>query len=185
MRRVMAFVLLLCVALGVVAIGQSAIQTCSVQAFFTSPGSDNHRGVIENKIISLIEGAKFTIDIAMFSFTDDQLGDAIVAAAKDPDVTVRVLLDGWHAPEDKGEYDRSLKENGALEVLVEHHKGAMHHKFMVIDAKIVVTGSYNWSDSADTENYENIVVIQCPEIAAAFASEFNHVWSTLEAGGIP
>jgi phosphatidylserine/phosphatidylglycerophosphate/cardiolipin synthase-like enzyme len=181
----MAFVLLLCVALGVVAIGQSAIQTCSVQAFFTSPGSDNHRGVIENKIISLIEGAKFTIDIAMFSFTDDQLGDAIVAAAKDPDVTVHVLLDGLHATGDGGEYERSLKGNGTLEVLVERYKGMLHHKFMVIDSKIVVTGSYNWSGNAETKHYENIVVIQCPKIAAAFTSEFNHVWSTLEAGGTP
>jgi len=52
----------------------------------------------------------------------------------------------------------------------------MHHKFMVIDGKIVVTGSYNWSYGAEERNDENLVVISSPDIAKLYEAEFNRIW---------
>jgi len=182
MRRVMAFVLLACVALGVVAIGQSVVQTCSVQAFFASPHVD---GVIESELITLLGHATSTIDIAMYSFTNDCLGDA-VKAASGRGVKVRIILEGSRAKEVKGEYERVLEGKENIRVLLESISWSLlHHKFTVIDGQTVITGSYNWSVNAYDDNFENIVVIQCPEIAAAFTSEFKRVWKILEAGGIP
>lgn len=117
MRRVLGIVLLVCVALGVVASGQgSAVQTCSIQAFFVSPHVD---GVIESELITLIAQATSTIDVAMYSFTDDQLGDAIAAAAVSG-VKVRVLLDSSQEKANGGEYERSLRGNARIQVLLEH-----------------------------------------------------------------
>jgi phosphatidylserine/phosphatidylglycerophosphate/cardiolipin synthase-like enzyme len=53
----------------------------------------------------------------------------------------------------------------------------MHHKFMIIDGKIVVTGSYNWSYSAEEKNDENLVVILSPNTAKLYETEFNRIWS--------
>jgi len=182
MRRVIALVVLVSLAFGVVAIGQgSAVQTCSVQAFFVSPHVD---GVIESELITLIEHATSTIDIALYSFTDNDLGDAVKKAARRK-VNVRVLLDSTQEKANGGEYTRSLQEDKRIKVVIEHVTGYMHHKFAVIDGQIVVTGSYNWSDNADKNNFENVVVIESQGIAAVFTSEFNRLWSTLQAGGIP
>lgn len=180
MRRVIAVVLVLGLAFGVAAIGQSVAQTCSVQAFFVSPHVD---GVIENELVNLIGSAESSLAIAMYSFTDDQLGAAVIAAAG-RGVGVRVLLDDGQDSNSGGREWPKLIAAG-IPVVTEHVTGLLHDKFVVIDHRITVTGSYNWSASADQKNFENVVVIQCPGIAAAFTDEFNRVWSTLQAGGIP
>jgi phosphatidylserine/phosphatidylglycerophosphate/cardiolipin synthase-like enzyme len=87
--------LVLIIVFVLIAGGGVAAQTCSVQSYFVSPDVD---GVIETAIIQAIDGARKSIDIGLFSFTDDQLGDAVVRAAR-RGVTVRVILgvnqDNW------------------------------------------------------------------------------------------
>lgn len=133
-------------------------------------------------LISLIRQATSTLDVAMCWFTDDSLGEAVIDACEHG-VKVRVLLDGTQEKAQGGEYEKLVR--AGIEVLVEHVAGKMHHKFVVIDREIVVTGSYNWSSAADTDNLENIVVIECPEIAAAFTAEFDRIWPVLKAGQRP
>jgi len=84
-RRLFASFFLL-LAVGSVAIAQS----CSVRSYFVTPEVD---GVIETAIINAIGQAQKTLDIALFSFTDDQLGSAVVQAHR-RGVSVRVLLAG-------------------------------------------------------------------------------------------
>ena len=51
----------------------------------------------------------------------------------------------------------------------------MHNKYCVIDDKIVITGSFNWSFQAANYNFENIVVIESPEIAEKFKKQFFNI----------
>jgi len=154
-----------------VVVGAQQTPNCLVQALFVSPDVD---GVIERELISLINWATSTLDIALYSFTDDQLEDAVVAAHR-RGVKVRVLLDDSQEEASGGEYAKLVV--AGISVAAEHGTGLMHHKFAVIDGRIVVTGSYNWSAAANDDNYENAVVIECPEIATAFLEEFEKLWS--------
>ncbi len=52
----------------------------------------------------------------------------------------------------------------------------LHHKVMIIDDAIVVTGSFNFSNSAATKNDENLLIIHSPSIANAYLSEFAQRW---------
>jgi len=52
----------------------------------------------------------------------------------------------------------------------------MHHKFAVIDGKVLLTGSFNWTASAEHLNYENLLVFHSKEIADIFEKEFNRIW---------
>ena len=52
----------------------------------------------------------------------------------------------------------------------------MHHKVMIIDGEIVITGSYNFSRSAETRNDENMIFIYNREIAELFLDEFEKVY---------
>jgi competence ComEA-like helix-hairpin-helix protein len=63
--------------------------------------------------------------------------------------------------------------------------GLMHHKFMVIDGKTVITGSANWTTSdvhgdidnlATRGNTNNLLKIDSSELAKLFSDEFNLMW---------
>ena len=56
----------------------------------------------------------------------------------------------------------------------------MHHKVIIIDGRIVVTGSYNFSKSAKTRNDENTLIMHSPEIAELYIEEFERVWEISE-----
>jgi phosphatidylserine/phosphatidylglycerophosphate/cardiolipin synthase-like enzyme len=56
----------------------------------------------------------------------------------------------------------------------------MHHKVLIIDERIVVTGSYNFSASAEKRNDENTLVIHNPEVAALFLAEYERVYATAQ-----
>ncbi len=56
----------------------------------------------------------------------------------------------------------------------------MHHKVVIIDEEIVITGSYNFSRSAEERNDENIIIIYNAEIAQEFIKEFQRVQAQTE-----
>ncbi|MFC2106008.1 phospholipase D-like domain-containing protein [Candidatus Bipolaricaulota bacterium] len=154
--------------------------TCEVDAFFSSPYVDNE---IESRIVAAIDAAQSLLLIALYSFTDDQLGAAVVSAAH-RGVDVYVLLDaGQDSDSGESEYPNLL--TARIPVGVEYYSGLLHHKFAVIDDTVVITGSYDWTDSADDSNFENVVFITCEEIAADFTAEFGYMSNTLLHRGWP
>lgn len=159
--------------------GGVVAQTCSVQSYFVSPDVD---GVIETAIIQAIDGARKSLDIALFSFTDDQLGDAVVRATR-RGVSVRVILGAGQDKVFGGEYEKLVSAN--IPVAIANTPGFFHHKFAIVDGNLLITGSYDWSDSADKENYENVAFISCPARTAGqtaseqYAREFDRLWKKL------
>ena len=63
-----------------------------------------------------------------------------------------------------------------LDVRLDGNPRNMHHKVIVIDRSTVVTGSYNFSASAEKSNDENTLIIHDPEIAALYLAEFERVF---------
>ena len=55
----------------------------------------------------------------------------------------------------------------------------MHHKFAIADTDLLLTGSYNWTRSASTENNENVVVSNNARLVSSFQKEFDRLWRTL------
>jgi phosphatidylserine/phosphatidylglycerophosphate/cardiolipin synthase-like enzyme len=126
-------------------------------------------------LISLINRANRSVYVAVYSFTRDSLATALISA-KERGVEVRVVIERERAYEQGSEYPR-LKSAG-VDVRLDGNPNSMHHKFMVIDGYIVVTGSYNWSSAAEDRNDENIVVILDRDVAQRFVQEFERVWQT-------
>ena len=54
--------------------------------------------------------------------------------------------------------------------------GIMHNKFMIIDGKLLFTGSYNWSGSAETSNYENALFLTGATTIQKYQTEFDRLW---------
>ena len=119
-----------------------------------------------------------SIEICVFTITDDRISDAILDSFQ-RGVSVRVVSDNDKA-RDKGNDVHRLRQRGVPVVFdrTPHH---MHHKFAIFDRRCVVTGSYNWTRSAASDNHENIVMLNRPAIVQSFRAEFEKLWN--EFGG--
>lgn len=58
----------------------------------------------------------------------------------------------------------------------------LHHKFAVLDHQTVITGSHNWSVSANNKNDETLLVFTSPVVAAHFQREFDRLYGTAALG---
>ena len=89
-------------------------------------------------------------------------------------VTVEEAMDARQIKSNQGgEYD--LFAQAGYDVHTDGIEGLMHHKVFIIDEQIVITGSYNFSRSAEERNDENIIVIYNTDIAQEFLKEFGRV----------
>ena len=125
------------------------------------------------KLIAEIDNAKIYVHIAIYSFTHKDIADALVSARL-RGVEVKVLFDKQQAAGDFS-VDETLVAAG-IEVKYDTLSGYMHDKFTVIDDKIATTGSFNYTQNADTRNAENLVIMNAEDVATKFELEFQKLW---------
>jgi len=129
-------------------------------------------GGCEEQVINWIDRANHTIYVMIYIFTLDSIGDALIEA-HNRGVEVLVVFE-----EEKiskySEYWR-LKEAG-IPVRNDTNPRLMHNKVMIVDGLIVLTGSFNWSRSAEERNDENLVVIRSEYIASLYTEVFMRIW---------
>ena len=124
-------------------------------------------------VLRELERARSSIQVLAFSFTADPIGEALVAAHA-RGVQVRVVVEAARAERLGSEVGR-LREAG-IDLRLDNNSGNMHHKVMVIDGRTVITGSYNFSRSAEERNDENLVIVRDRATAAAFSAEFERIY---------
>ncbi|EAO3022197.1 phospholipase D family protein [Salmonella enterica] len=130
-------------------------------------------------VLSTINSARRSVDVAAYSFTSKPVATALIAAKK-RGVAVRVVADR-KANGDQYTAVTFLKNQG-VPVQLNGRYAIMHNKFMVIDGNAVQTGSFNYTASAASRNAENVVVIRnSPELVTQYQGEFNRLW--YESGG--
>jgi phosphatidylserine/phosphatidylglycerophosphate/cardiolipin synthase-like enzyme len=138
-----------------------------VQIYFAS--EDNVVGAINAELAA----AKNTIRFLAFSFTQDDIGQAMFDAdARGVEVTGvfelrgsetrfsemgRMFCSGWDVRQDGNPY-------------------VLHHKVIIVDDDTVLTGSFNFSANATESNDENLLVIRDPDFAALFIQEFEQLF---------
>jgi phosphatidylserine/phosphatidylglycerophosphate/cardiolipin synthase-like enzyme len=127
------------------------------------------------RIEQLLGQAQDSIYFLVYSFTLDDLADEMIHKAR-RGVTVSGVFDKGQSRSNAGtEYDR-LRSAG-VDVRLDGNKNKMHHKVIIIDEQVVITGSYNFSVNADRINDENLLVIHNRDIAQEYIREFERVYS--------
>jgi phosphatidylserine/phosphatidylglycerophosphate/cardiolipin synthase-like enzyme len=135
---------------------------------------------VRTRIIALIGQAEQHIEVLAFAFTDDAIGAAL-AERHAAGVPVRVVFEARNAMGVGSEF-APLRAQG-LEVLSDGNCYTMHHKVIIIDGRIVITGSYNFTARAEEVNDENLLIISNPALAAAYQAEFARIYA--QAQGPP
>jgi len=110
----------------------------------------------------------------MYVFTDKELALPLINAKK-RGVKVRVYLDRSQI-ESSYSVSRLLVQKG-IKTRISTNNYIMHNKFAIIDNRILLTGSYNWTFSANHRNDENLMVIYDPEIIEIFQNQFVNLWT--------
>jgi len=128
----------------------------------------------QKEIIKNINQAEAFINIAMYIFTDREIAIPLVKA-RERGVKVRVYLDKEQV-DYKYSQSRLLVQKG-IKVRICTNNYIMHHKFAIIDNRLLLTGSYNWTFSANNRNDENLMVIDDPEIIEIFQNQFVNLWT--------
>lgn len=128
---------------------------------------------IERIILKRIQKARASIHFMAFSFTSDPIGEAIIQKFK-KGVIVKGIFERHGSNSKYSEYIK-MKVEG-IPVKVDRNRYSMHHKVIVIDRRIIITGSYNFSRNANKNNDENILIIDNAEIAALYLKEFKRLY---------
>jgi phosphatidylserine/phosphatidylglycerophosphate/cardiolipin synthase-like enzyme len=160
------------------------LPSCLVAAEMVVHTCFSPQGRCSNYILREIDTAKQELLVAVYAFTSDDLAGALVQARK-RGVAVQVIVDR--------EFDR-LNDNskskflegqkiavrriaGAISNPGEKDSGLMHQKFAIIDRRVVFTGSYNWTHSAESRNDENLLMFRdAGPLADEYRRAFLRLW---------
>ncbi len=143
------------------------INGVQVENYFESEGN------VRKRIIELINNAKSSIDFMAFAFTDNDIAKAIRDRAQDG-IKVHGVVESRNANGTGSDYE-ALRKAG-VDVLKDGNPYMMHHKVIIIDQNIVITGSYNFTASAANKNDENVLIIHSPALAQQYTEEFKKVY---------
>jgi len=154
------------------------IISLSIEVFFSPNGG------ARNAVLKELKKANKEINVAMYILTDRELSNALISA-KERGVKVKVLLDGKSAEEIGyskhhflGERKVNVKLDNTHKSYRNNYEGIMHHKFAIIDNKTLITGSFNWTHSAEKLNDENLLIIKDDSsLVRAYTDEFLKLWN--------
>jgi phosphatidylserine/phosphatidylglycerophosphate/cardiolipin synthase-like enzyme len=127
------------------------------------------------RILELVSHARDSIHFLAYSFTSNDIGDALISRAK-AGLKVAGVMDNGQAKSNQGTEYESLVQAGLDIRLDGNQSGLMHHKVIIIDQQIVITGSYNFTAAAQKSNDENVVILFSPDLAAKYMQEFQRVY---------
>jgi phosphatidylserine/phosphatidylglycerophosphate/cardiolipin synthase-like enzyme len=134
-------------------------------------------GGCEKQVTSWINKASSSIYVLIYSFTLDSIGNALIDA-HNRNISIGIVFEHDNIIESGSEY-QDLK-NAGIDVRSGTRAGYMHDKIMIVDGKVMLTGSFNWSSNAENEHNENLVVIDGDSVASVFENEFQKIWSSAQ-----
>lgn len=133
----------------------------------------------EPVILRQINEARSSVLVAAYAFTRSRIASALVAA-RQRGVDIKVKVDAQ-----QGDYPLARKQLAYLEkndipvqrIVMRGKYAAQHNKFLVVDNRFVITGSYNFTTTAGVANWENIVWVDSPEIAKRYSAAWAAITS--------
>jgi phosphatidylserine/phosphatidylglycerophosphate/cardiolipin synthase-like enzyme len=168
----------------------TAINEAEIEIYFNSPRrlepASREPSNLTAQIVRLIDGARFSIDVASTRIRLVPILESVLRAA-DRGVLVKLLIsqDDFRDIQLRSKW---LLGHKNIEVRVKFYSlrpadylfFQMHNKFMLVDDEAVLTGSFNWSSSSENNHFENLVELRgakAQDSLTQFKSEFQNLWA--------
>lgn len=147
------------------------IEGADVEVYF-SPDDGALSGLLD-----ALGQAEQQVLVMAFTLTTDEITELLIEHMAHG-IDVRVVLDADQVRNTGNDYEWLL-ESG-VDVRTDRNPYNMHHKVMLIDGEVVVTGSYNFTRSAEERNDENLIIIKDDNLASSYLVEFNRIWEAAQ-----
>jgi len=138
---------------------------------YFSPGHD-----IKKTISQILYDAEHTVDLCVFTITDPDLTNHIINCQQ-RGVKIRIITDDEKSTA-RGSAIWEMAHSGIL-VKTDNSRFHMHNKFGIIDNRIALTGSFNWTLTATRHNNENLLATSNVDIVNQYQAEFNRLWQKM------
>jgi phosphatidylserine/phosphatidylglycerophosphate/cardiolipin synthase-like enzyme len=117
----------------------------------------------------------------MYYFTSREIANELIRA-KNRKVMVRIVLDQGQETKSYSKSRYLIKEG--FEVRYHIGPGIMHNKFALIDGKELLTGSFNWTATANEKNEENLLILTDKDLIKKYEERFEYLWQSSRAGAV-
>lgn len=128
-------------------------------------------------VVKALDQAKQSVYVQAYSFTSAPIAKALVDAHK-RGVAIQVILDKSQRTEKYSSAD--FVAHAGIPVRIDAAHKIAHNKVMVIDEQTVITGSFNFTKTAETGNAENLLVIPSKELAGKYLENWRKHWEHSE-----
>lgn len=118
-----------------------------------------------------------TMDVCVFTITDDRITRTLMQLHRQG-VRVRIITDNECAKQ-QGSDVQHIAEVG-IPIKVDKSEFHMHNKFAIMDNKLVLNGSFNWTTTASSVNHENVIISNNADLVNQFAKHFEDLWNSDE-----
>jgi len=146
--------------------GPSILSVVPAFDFVSSQVYVSPNGGVEDALLNAIQEANAQIDVAVYSFTSEPLGTALIAA-KNRGLIVRVAVDLSQGTQPGQQTDRLI----AAGIPVAKVK-SMDHRFAIFDSHRVMTGNYDWTPAAGTTHYDDVLFNSDPAVVLEYIKQF-------------
>ena len=109
-----------------------------------------------------------------FSLTSEDVADVLIRQPRLGVEVAGVMEESQVRSNANGKYD--LLRAAGIDVRLDGNSRNMHHKVILVDDELVITGSYNFSYNAENVNDENMLILSDRELARLYLEEFDRVW---------
>jgi phosphatidylserine/phosphatidylglycerophosphate/cardiolipin synthase-like enzyme len=123
-------------------------------------------GRCATRIVNQINKAQHSIQVLAYSFTSKPIATSLVDAKK-RGVNVEVILDKTQASQEKYSSSTFLDHAG-ISIWIDYEPSISHNKVMIIDGKTTITGSFNFTRSAQSRNAENVLIIHDKQLTEQY-----------------
>ncbi len=125
-------------------------------------------------IVKAIDASDREVLVQAYGFTHNGIAQALVRAHQ-RGVSVRVLLD--KKSETSNRYVAGVLQAAHIQTRQDGKHAIAHNKVMVIDLSIVITGSFNFTNSAATRNAENFLILKSEDLAQQYRLQWKNHWT--------
>ena len=125
-------------------------------------------------VVDVIDQSQTQVLVQAYGFTHNAIAQALIRAHA-RGVQVRVLLD--QKSETSNRYVIELMVANDMVWRQDGQHAIAHNKVIVVDNNIVITGSFNFTNSAQTRNAENLLVLKSAELALSYKKNWELHWA--------
>lgn len=131
------------------------------------------------EFMNYLASAKHSVDLCIYIFTQTILAELLTDLHKSG-VCIRIITDSCEDDAAASQVNR-LRETGIEVKSNKRGTGAlMHHKFVVVDGNLLLSGSFNWTNKAVVSNYEAVLVSTEPKLVEPFQRVFLEMWKNFK-----